>query len=90
MVSETRIRFATFRDFLSDLGFRQVDVSDAHTAFQHDTTDTLLALPVYKANQYVAPHHLAMFRAQLDAKGILDGDDFDRLVASARIKQTAS
>jgi hypothetical protein len=31
-----------------------------------------------------------MFLAQLDAKGILDGDEFDRLVASARIKQTAS
>lgn len=89
-MAETRIRFANFRDFLLDLGFRQVVLSDAHMAFQHDTTDTLLALPVYKANQAVAPHHLAMFRAQLDAKGILDADDFEQLVASARLKQTAS
>jgi len=89
-MSKTRIRFATFRNFLSDLGFRQIGLSDSHIAFQHDTTDTLLALPIYKANQYVASHHLAMFRAQLDAKGILDAADFDRLVASAWIKQTAS
>jgi hypothetical protein len=89
-MAETRIRFANFRDFLLDLGFRQIVLSDAHMAFQHDTTDTLLALPVYKANQSVAPHHLAMFRAQLDAQGILDADDFEQLVASAQLKQTAS
>jgi hypothetical protein len=89
-MSGRNIRFATFRQLLSDLGFRQIQLSDAHIAFQHDATDTLLALPVYKANQHVAPHHLAMFRVQLDAKGILDADDFDRLVASAGLKQTAS
>ena len=89
-MSETRIRFATFREFLKDLGFTQIRLSEAHLAFQHDATDTLLALPVYKANQNVAPHHLAMFRVQLDAKGILEADVFDRLVASAGLRQTAS
>ena len=89
-MSETQIRFATFREILKDLGFRQIKLSETQTAFQHDATDTLLALPVYKASQNVAPHHLAMFRLQLDAKGVLEADDFDRLVASAGIRQTAS
>lgn len=89
-MSETQIRFATFHEILKDLGFRQIKLSKTQTAFQHDATDTLLALPVYKASQNVAPHHLAMFRLQLDAQGVLEADDFDRLMASAGMRQTAS
>ncbi|HPM79437.1 MAG TPA: hypothetical protein PLF81_01995 [Candidatus Anammoximicrobium sp.] len=88
--SKTYVGFAAFRDFLSDLGFRLIVLSEDHIAFQHDTGDTLLALPAYEPNQHVAPHHPAVFRAQLDEKGIPEADEFERLAASAGLQQTAS
>jgi hypothetical protein len=85
-----RIPFAVFGDFLEELGFRQIELSPTQVAFRHDASDTVLALPRYQPGQHVAGHHLAMFRIQLDAKGILDAQDFDRLLASAGLQQTAS
>src|SRR2546427_1657916 len=42
--------------------------------------DWPIALPLYRSNALVAPHHLAQARIMLDAKRLMDGDEFDRLV----------
>ena len=87
--SNPRISYAALRDLLQSLGVREVRLSKDHVAFQHDSTDMLLAIPTFRPNQQVAPRHLVGFRAQLDARGILDSDEFDRRVASAALRQPA-
>jgi hypothetical protein len=65
------------REILTDLGFGEVGLPGNHIAFEHATSDAFLAMPKYRSNQYVAPHQLIMVRMQLDARGILDADEFN-------------
>jgi hypothetical protein len=85
-----RIKFGKLREILLDLGFREVALSDSAIGFQHDPSDTLIVLPTYRANRIVLPHHLVTVRIMLDAKGLMEADDFDDLVASVAAKRSAS
>ena len=88
-MTETRIPFARLRELLVELGFLELKLPDDLIAFQHERTDTFLAIPTYRSNQTVAPHHIIMFRVQLDANGILDAEEFDRRVEAATLKRPA-
>jgi hypothetical protein len=87
---EARIKFAKLRQLLLERGFRQVEFSDRAVGFQHDESDTLIVLPLYRANQVVLPHHLLSVRVQLDGRGLMEGDEFDELVASGSVQKSAS
>lgn len=79
-----RLPFARLRDFLEELGFVQSVVPRRHIRFHHEGADWDFFLPIYRTNQIVAPHDLVMFRTQLDARDILDADEFGRrLMADA-------
>ena len=41
----------------------------------------LIVVPSYRSSAPVAPHHLAQVRITLDAKGLMDAEEFDRPVA---------
>ena len=75
---------------LLDLGFKEVPVNKPHLGFQHDERDLLIALPPYRSNALVAPHHLAYVRTMLEGKGLLDGEEFDRIVANGLTRHSAS
>jgi hypothetical protein len=47
-------------------------------------------LPIYKVNEIVAPRHLVPVRTLLDVKGLLPGDEFDRILTSGSVEQSAS
>jgi hypothetical protein len=89
-MTDAQIRFINLRQLLLDMGFPKVDFSEPHVGFQHDDSDTLIVLPAYRPNQIVAAHHLAMIRTMLDGKGLMDGREFDRLVAARSAEQSAS
>jgi hypothetical protein len=89
-MGKVTIRFDQLRQLLFDLGFEEAVVPKEFVGFRHDPSDTEIFLPIYRGNQAVAPHHLAMFRVQLDGKGILEADEFDRRIASAALKHSAS
>jgi hypothetical protein len=89
-MSRPRIKFAQLRQLLLGLGFREVALSESAIGFQHDHSDTLIVLPTYRSNRIVLPHHLATVRMTLDAKGLMDSDDFDDAVASAGARKSAS
>jgi hypothetical protein len=89
-MTSARIKFAQLRDLLLGLGFREVALSESAVGFQHDPSDTLIVLPIYRANRVVRPHHLASVRIMLDGKGLMDADTFDDLVASVAAKRSAS
>jgi hypothetical protein len=89
-MSKPRFKFSSLRDLLSDLGFKEVPVKKPYIGFAHDESDTWIILPPYRSNALVTPHHLAQVRIMLDAKGLMDAEEFDRLVAGMPTRHSAS
>jgi hypothetical protein len=58
--------------------------------FAHEASGAEIALPIYRSNRIVAPHHLVTVRVMLDAKGLMSGEDFDELVVAASARRSAS
>lgn len=85
-----RVTFAWLRPFLQELGFAEVGVTKSHVRFFHEETAAEVILPVYRSNQIVLPHHLLSVRIQLDGRGVMEGDDFDELVASSCVQKSAA
>jgi hypothetical protein len=90
-MSEPRFKFASLRRLFSDLGFTEVaaNTDKPHIAFRHEPSDLLIVLPPYRNNAAVAPHHLVYVRMMLDGKGLMDGDEFDRLVGNVPAPRSA-
>lgn len=89
-MSRSRITFAQLRQLLRDMGFSEIVTPKSHVFFAHEPSGAETALPIYRSNQIVMPHHLATVRIMLDAKGLMNGDAFDDFVATASVKQSAS
>jgi hypothetical protein len=89
-MTEPRIRFSKLRQLLLDLEFTETVVPGSHIGFRHDPSDTTIMLPCYKGNEIVAPRHQAPIRTLLDGKGLLSGEEFDRILASGSVEQSAS
>jgi predicted RNA binding protein YcfA (HicA-like mRNA interferase family) len=89
-MSRPRVTFAELRRMLLDMGFTETVVPGSHVFFAHQPSGAEVALPIYRSNRMVLPHHLITVRIMLDAKGLMDRDDFDDFVASASAKQSAS
>jgi hypothetical protein len=89
-MTRPKIPFALVRQVLLDLGFRETVVPASHIGFRHAETGAEIMLPVYRSNQRMAPRHLLLVRVTLDAKGLMDGDEFDDFVDSRSVKQSAS
>ncbi len=89
-MSKPRITFAQLRHLLLDMGFTETVTPKSHVFFAHQRSGAETALPIYRSNQVVMPHHLVTVRIMLDRKGLMDGDAFDDFVASASVNQSAS
>jgi predicted RNA binding protein YcfA (HicA-like mRNA interferase family) len=90
-MSNPRITFAQLRQFLTDMGFTATVTPTSHVFFAHQPSGAEVAMPIYRSNRIVLPHHLSTIRIMLDAKGLMDGDEFDAVVApAASAKQSAS
>lgn len=89
-MSKRAISFADLRRLLLGLGFTHVTVPKSHEAFLRADSETEIFLPLYRSDKRVAPHHLVAVRAMLDAKGVLDGEEFDLLAADLLLGHPAS
>ncbi len=89
-MSRPRVTFADLRQMLLDMGFTEAVVPRSHVFFAHSPSGAEVALPIYRADRIVLPHHLISVRIMLDAKGLMDRADFDDFVASLSAKQSAS
>jgi len=89
-MSDPAISFADLRRLLQRLAFTEVIVPKSHVGFLHSDSRTEIFLPIYRPNQRVAPRHLAVVRTMLDAKGLLGGEEFDRLVADVAVRHPVS
>ena len=73
-MSNPRITFAQLRRLLTDMGFIETVTPKSHVFFAHKLTGAEFALPVYRSNRIVLPHHLSTIRTTLDAQGLMGGD----------------
>ncbi len=86
-----RFRFSSLRRMLLDQGVQEGPIKRTFIGFKHDESDTLIVLPgYYRSNSWVYPHHLVSVRIMLDAKGLMDAEDFDRLAAESSVQPSAS
>jgi hypothetical protein len=89
-MSKPKVNFGQLRHLLLDMGFSETVAPKSHVFFAHGPSGAETALPVYRSDQTVMPHHLATVRVMLDRRGLMDGDAFDDFVASASPTQSAS
>jgi hypothetical protein len=89
-MSKPVISFADLRRILLDLGLTEVVVPKSHVGFLHSDSGTEIYLPIQRLNQRVAPRYLAVVRTMLNAKGLLDGDEFDSFVADVAARHSVS
>ncbi len=72
------ITFGQLRRLLLDLGFVEKKLPEGHIVFGHKASDCLLPFPAYKPKEPLKWHHLALARAQLDYRGLLSREAFER------------
>jgi predicted RNA binding protein YcfA (HicA-like mRNA interferase family) len=90
-MSKPRFKFSSLRRLLLELGFKKVPLKGAFIGFEHKESDTLIVLPgYYRSNSWVHVHHLVYVRVTLDAKGLMEADDFERLVIMSEAQHSAS
>jgi hypothetical protein len=89
-MSDSGITFAQLRQLLLDLGFTETVVPKSHVFFAHSPSGAEVALPIYRSNQMVLPHHLITVRLMLNGKGLMDNEAFAALVAAGSPQQSAS
>jgi hypothetical protein len=75
---------------LLNLGFKEVPVTKPYIGFQHAEPDLLIVLSPHRSNSLVAPHHLVYVRMMLDGKGLMDAEEFERLVAEVPVRHSSS
>jgi hypothetical protein len=85
-----RITFGQLRELLLERGFTETVTPRSHVFFAHESSGAEIALPIYRSNRLVAPHHLVTVRVMLDAKGLMDAEEFDEFVATASARRSAS
>jgi hypothetical protein len=88
-MTKPKITFAQLRQLLLDLGFSERVKPKEYIFFLHEPTGAEIALPIYRANRLVMPHHLIAVRFMLDTKYLMEADDFDAFVASGGAKKSA-
>lgn len=85
-----RFTFAQLQQLLLEMGFTETVVPKSHVFFAHEPSGAEVALPIYRSDRNVLPHHLITVRMMLDAKGLMAAVDFDDLVESAASRKSAS
>lgn len=84
-----RMKFFALRQLLSDLGFPEVPVKKPFIGLQYADPDPWFAFPSYRGNAVVKPHHFAQVRVMLVGWGLMEADDFDRLVGAVPARDPA-
>jgi hypothetical protein len=80
-MNPTHVRFAELRQFLLDLGFNEQEMENGHFRFRHARSDTIFHFRPYKPDDFVIEVHYRMVRRILDERGLMNADEFDRLLS---------
>lgn len=82
---DSAVTYAQLREFLLDLGFRDISIKDSHSAFRHEPSNTVVLLAPYESGASVREIDLRSVRRLLTEKGLIDPDGFDAFVEDHRL-----
>jgi predicted RNA binding protein YcfA (HicA-like mRNA interferase family) len=82
-MTPTHVRFAELRQLLLDLGFQEQQRKDGHFRFRHAASDTVFLFRPYRPDDHVILVHYRMVQRILDERGLMEADQFDRLLNRA-------
>ena len=85
-----RFNYGRLRQLLLDLGFTDRTVEDSHTMFRHNDTDTILLFTLHKSGDAVRPTERVKVRRMLDERGLLAGEEFDRMTGIVNGRRPAA
>ena len=78
-----QITFADFARLLQSLGFTRYHAPNPAWVFENVEHDAMIALPEYKENELVRPHHLVSARGLLDERGLMDRETFNSILSKS-------
>lgn len=76
-MKKSDITFDELREFLTELGFREIPEDKPRVRFDHPSGPVLL-FRLYKGKEKVNARDVWAMRLQLDQQGVIDAPDFDR------------
>jgi len=79
------ISFARLRNLLMSLGFQETIVPQSHVVYEHSGSGTTLVFRLYQLDERVSWNDVAVARKFLTERGLLDEDEFERLLHEARV-----
>jgi hypothetical protein len=85
MTPSSRVRFATLRTFLLDLGFEERRLSSGQYVFDHRASGLYVTLPNLRLDELVPLMNFAGIRRQLDEWGLATREEVDRLAQKASV-----
>ena len=74
------VRFAELRQLLLELRFKQETLESGHFQFGHAQSDTAFLFRPYQPEDFVIEVHYRMVRRILDERGLMNADEFDRVL----------
>ncbi len=69
---------------LLEIGFIHGYTTGTHKLYTHEGTDTIIALPPSRPGELARPIHIVAIRRQVIDRGLVDEDEFDRLLEQAQ------
>jgi hypothetical protein len=82
MIARSPITFASFRQFLADLGFT-VSRRGKFWRFEHASSDTVCLFRPYRERERVTQIDIQSTRRQLDLRGVMEEKAFDERIPTA-------
>jgi hypothetical protein len=83
MEMNRQITFARFEQIITKLGFAKKMGPQKGVAYFHSPTDTILLVRSHKPSDLVPWHVLASSRVQLDGRGIVSAEEYERMLETA-------
>ena len=76
------IPYSGLEHALIQMGVVPRDTGGKYRVLSHQPTDTLVVLPFYQEDENVRLPHLVGIRRVITERGVIEADDFDKLLAA--------
>jgi predicted RNA binding protein YcfA (HicA-like mRNA interferase family) len=83
----TTVTFATFDQFLRDLGFSQTTVPGSHDSYEHSASGTVLMTRLHKPTDPVPHYTLASTEETLVWRGLVSPEEFHRMARQTAVRR---
>ena len=79
------VTYKEFDQVLVELGFERFRTKDGFRLYRHDPTETVVLLPGEPDDEYVPVYHVRGNAFILDGRGVVERDEFERMIAERKV-----